>query len=175
MIAGSPGPRAAGRSGRAAGQTVLQHGRAKALRPLPRARREAALRRGLAAYARGDFFLAHELLEPAWMGTADPGERDLHQGLIKLAAAHVHAVRGNPLGVRKNLLGARARLADAAAAGAGLAWGIDVGLLLSLVERALDGLTGAATGAASGAATEAGTVTRLAGAPLPIAGWTARR
>ena len=55
-------------------------------------------------------FLAHELLEPAWMGTAEPRERDLYQGLIKLAAAGVHEVRGNPAGEAKNLRGALARL-----------------------------------------------------------------
>ena len=92
--------------------TVDQDGRAKAYRPLPEADRRAAFEAGLAAYRRRDFFAAHELLEPAWMGTADPSERSLHQGLIKLAAAGVHAVRGNPLGLRKNLVGARARLAS---------------------------------------------------------------
>ena len=73
---------------------------------------------GLTAYERGDFFLAHELLEPAWMGTADLPERALLQGLIKLAAAYVHAVRGNAAGIRKNLEGARARLVEAGPAGA---------------------------------------------------------
>ena len=62
--------------------TVLQDGRAKAYRPLPAAERASAFGAGLAAYDRGDFFLAHELLEPAWMGTADIGERELYQGLI---------------------------------------------------------------------------------------------
>jgi hypothetical protein len=100
-----------------ASTTILQGGRAKAYRQLPDAARLAALRAGLSAYRRGDFFEAHELLEPAWMGASDPAERDYHQGLIKLAAAYVHAVRGNPLGVRKNLVGARARLASSADAG----------------------------------------------------------
>jgi predicted metal-dependent hydrolase len=72
----------------------------------------------LAAYRRGDFFEAHELLEPAWMGTDDPVERDLYQGLIKLSAAYVHDARGNPTGIAKNLAGARARLAAVADAGA---------------------------------------------------------
>jgi len=93
--------------------TILQGGRAKAYRPLPIEARSAAVHDGLAAYRRGDFFLAHELLEPAWMGTAEVGERELIQGLIKLAAAYVHDVRGNPLGVEKNLRGARTRLAAA--------------------------------------------------------------
>ncbi len=35
--------------------------------------RSAAIAAGLAAYERGDFFLAHEDLEPAWMGTLRPG------------------------------------------------------------------------------------------------------
>jgi hypothetical protein len=98
-------------SDRPAGTTVLQGGRAKAYRPLPASERAAALDAGLAAFERGDFFEAHELLEPAWMGSADLFERELHQGLIKMAAAWVHAARGNRLGMRKNLDGALARLA----------------------------------------------------------------
>ncbi len=94
--------------------TVLDQGRQKAYRPLPDNQRRSALVAFLAAYARGDWFLAHELLEPAWMGTADPTERALHSGLIKLAAAGVHATRGNAAGVAKNLTGARLRLAGVA-------------------------------------------------------------
>jgi predicted metal-dependent hydrolase len=99
-------------------RTVIQCGRAKAYRPIPSAERDAAFANALAAYGRGDFFLAHELLEPAWMGTDDIAERELYQGLIKLAAAFVHGVRGNPQGIAKNLVGARDRLAAATAAGA---------------------------------------------------------
>ncbi len=94
---------------------VGRDGRAKAYRPLPAADRAAALAAGLEAYERGDFFEAHELLEPAWMGTADLAERAFLQGLIKLAAAYVHAVRGNPRGIARNLEGARDRLAEAQA------------------------------------------------------------
>jgi predicted metal-dependent hydrolase len=90
-------------------------GRAKAYRPLPESDRATALAAGLAAYERGDFFAAHEHLEPAWMGTDDQVERAWLQGLIKLAAAYVHAVRGNPTGITRNLEGARTRLAEAAA------------------------------------------------------------
>jgi hypothetical protein len=96
--------------------TVPERGRRKAYRPLPEPERRAALAAGLAAYDRGDWFLAHELLEPAWMGTADPAERALHSGLIKLAAAGVHATRGNSSGLAKNLAGARLRLAPLAGA-----------------------------------------------------------
>ena len=92
---------------------VGSDGRAKAYRPLPESDRTAALASGLAAYDRGDYFAAHEHLEPAWMGTDDPVERAWLQALIKLAAAYVHAIRGNPAGIAKNLEGARARLAEA--------------------------------------------------------------
>jgi len=121
------------------GATVLQGGRAKAYRPLPAAERLAALAAGLAAYDRGDFFEAHELLEPAWMGTANPVERDLLQGLIKLAAAFVHDVRGNPPGTAKNLSGARDRLA-AARAGDAHAAGIDLATLLEAIATRLAAL-----------------------------------
>jgi predicted metal-dependent hydrolase len=122
----------------------MQGGRAKAYRPMPEAARLEALRSGLAAYRRGDFFEAHELLEPAWMGTADPIERDYHQGLIKLAAAYVHAVRGNPLGMTKNLQGARERLASAGAAGGpaavregGPELDLDISGLVAAIDRRL--------------------------------------
>ena len=92
---------------------VGRDGRAKAYRPLPDPERAAALAAGLAAYDRGDFFEAHENLEPAWMGTDDLAERALLQGLIKVAAAYVHDVRGNPAGIARNLAGARALLVDA--------------------------------------------------------------
>ena len=90
-------------------------GRAKAYRRLPETDRAAAIAAGLAAYERGDFFAAHEHLEPAWMGTDDLVERAWLQGLIKVAAAYVHAVRQNPAGIARNLEGARGRLAEAAA------------------------------------------------------------
>ncbi len=99
---------------------------------MPTAAREAALGRGLAAYDRGAFYLAHEELEPAWMGTDAAPERALIGGLIKLAAAFVHAERGNPLGVQTNLAGALERLADAARAG-----GPDAGLDLPELVRAV--------------------------------------
>jgi predicted metal-dependent hydrolase len=112
--------------------TIRENGRAKAYRPLAIAARRAALAQALGAYRRGDFFLAHELLEPAWMGSRDPRERALHSGLIKIAAAFVHAVRGNPAGVEKNLAGARDRLLRAAPAGP--AFNIDVPAVLNQVD-----------------------------------------
>jgi predicted metal-dependent hydrolase len=117
--------------------TVIQGGRAKAYRPIPAADRRRAFDAGIAAYDRGDFFEAHELLEPAWMGTAEPAERDLLQGLIKLAAAYVHGVRGNPLGIARNLTGARERLAEAVDSPAAAASGIDVAALVAAIDDRL--------------------------------------
>lgn len=125
------------------GGTVLQGGRPKAYRPMPAPDRAAALAAGLAAYERGDFFEAHELLEPAWMGASDPAERELHQGLIKLAAAYVHAIRGNPLGMAKNLAGARGRLGSVGGAVAGVGGEIDVAALVREIDARLAALAAA--------------------------------
>jgi predicted metal-dependent hydrolase len=114
-------------------------GRAKAYRPLPAETRVAAVIAGLEAYAAGDYFEAHELMEPAWMGTADLDERALIQGLIKVAAADVHAVRGNPAGVRRNLEGARDRLRSGAA-GSITGVELDVERLLVAIEARLEAL-----------------------------------
>jgi predicted metal-dependent hydrolase len=115
--------------------TVLQGGRPKAYRPIPASARREAFHGAVAAYERGDFFLAHELLEPAWMGTDDNAERELYQGLIKLAAAFVHGVRGNPRGVAKNLEGARGRLV--AARDAGFDGGLDLDPLIAAIDARL--------------------------------------
>lgn len=139
MTDGPAGPSRGGTGGRRRA-TVIQGGRPKAYRPLPAGERRAAYEAALAAYERGDFFEAHELLEPAWMGTDDPAERDLHQGLIKLAAAFVHGVRGNPLGIARNLEGARDRLAAAARA-TGWAWSdLDLAALVATIDDILVGL-----------------------------------
>ena len=143
------GAQDASRAGAQRGRVRDPDGRLKAFRPLAPEQRIDALDRSLAAYVVGDYFAAHEILEPGWMGSDDPAERALHQGLIKLAAAGVHAVRGNPEGVRRNLEGAAGRLArvpDAAdgALGAALervdlpatrAW---IAALLAVVETAHD-------------------------------------
>jgi hypothetical protein len=119
---------------------IGRDGRAKAFRPLPEADRAAALAAGIEAYEQGDFFEAHELLEPAWMGTDVPADRALLQGLIKLAAAYVHGVRGNPAGIVRNLEGARARLVEAdedrVAAGLPRAW-LDVPSLVTAIDLRL--------------------------------------
>jgi len=116
------------------GRVIQADGRSKAYRPIPAEDRMAALRAGLDAYDRGDFFLAHELLEPAWMGTADPAERAFLQGLIKLAAADVHGVRGNPTGVARNLEGALERLRSAETAGRVAPDGVDLPDLIAALD-----------------------------------------
>lgn len=117
---------------------VGEDGRAKAYRPLPEAARIAAVVAGLEAYDSGDFFEAHELLEPAWMGSGDLAERNLIQGLIKLAAADVHAVRGNPAGIERNLEGARDRLRSGAS-GAITGLDLDIDALLEAIDARLAG------------------------------------
>ena len=120
------------------GATIVgADGRAKAYRPLPAAERRRAFDAAIAAYERGDFFEAHELLEPAWMGSDDPAERELDQGLIKLAAAFVHGVRGNPAGIAKNLRGARDRLGRAKGSAAEAASGLDVEALVAAIDDRL--------------------------------------
>jgi len=119
------------------GATVVQNGRAKAYRPLPIEDRRRAYDLALEAYDRGDFFLAHELLEPAWMGTDDLSERALHQGLIKLAAAFVHGVRGNSAGIAKNLEGARLHLAATVGSAPAAASGLDVAALIAAIDDRL--------------------------------------
>ena len=114
---------------------IRQGDRDKAYRPLPLDRRRAALEEGIAAYLRRDYFAAHEALEPAWMGTDDLTERALHQGLIKVAAAGVHSVRGNPAGVVKNLRGARRHLELAMPAGD--AWDVNVASLIASIDTRL--------------------------------------
>ena len=139
-------------------QTVLQGDRRKAYRPLPIEERHAALDRALEAYARGDFFEAHDLLEPAWMGTADLAERALYQGLIRLAAGYVHAVRGNPIGMAKNLEGSRRHLVtsqelDPATA---RAVGIVLGRLIAEVDARLVAVRSVGERSASDPAVRAG-------------------
>ena len=128
---------------------IGRDGRAKAYRPLPEAQRAAALAAGLAAYEHGDYFEAHELLEPAWMGTDVPADRALLQGLIKLAAAYVHGVRGNPAGIARNLEGARNRLVEAIedrlAADMPESW-LDVGALVEAIDLRLGDLAAHPTG-----------------------------
>ena len=73
------------------------------------------------------------------MGTSNPAERYLYQGLIKLAAGYVHAVRGNPVGFARNLQGSRNYLETSLRLDPGVALGagIDLAELLVRVDARL--------------------------------------
>lgn len=124
----------------------MQGGRLKAYRPISPDLRRAALEAGLRAYERGDYFEAHELLEPAWMGTSVQSERALYQGLIKVAAGYVHAVRGNPIGFARNLRGARGYLETSLQLDPEIAAeaGIDIPNLLAGIEARLTAVAASA-------------------------------
>ena len=63
-------------------------------------------------YNAGCHWHAHEVLEDLWRATEDPERRRFYQGVIQLAAAFVHAERGNMRGVRRLLAKAGAKLAE---------------------------------------------------------------
>jgi predicted metal-dependent hydrolase len=138
----------------------MQGDRAKAYRPIPEDRRREALEDGIAAFERGDFFQAHELLEPAWMGTADLAERALYQGLIKLAAGYVHAVRGNPIGMTRNLEGARKHLTTSIERDP--SWGASAGIDLDRLLLEVDVRLASARSAVERLATDPGVMLELA-------------
>lgn len=76
------------------------------IRDLPRPYLESV---GL--FKSGSHWYAHEVLEDLWRVTGDPERRLFYQGIIQLAAAFVHAERGNMPGTRKSLAKAGAKLA----------------------------------------------------------------
>ena len=61
-------------------------------------------------YHAGKHWHAHEALEDLWRATRDPQRRRFYQGIIQLAAAFVHAERGNMRGVQRLLAKAAAKL-----------------------------------------------------------------
>jgi hypothetical protein len=77
------------------------------------------------------------------MGTSDLAERALYQGLIKLAAGYVHAIRGNPVGMTRNLHGARKYLETSLRTGPeySVRAGIDLESLLVQIDARLDVFT----------------------------------
>lgn len=55
---------------------------------------------GIALFNRREYFEAHEALETAWR--AEPGPiRDLYQGILQVAVAYYHLLRGNYRGASK--------------------------------------------------------------------------
>jgi predicted metal-dependent hydrolase len=57
---------------------------------------------GLAAFNKGDYFLAHEFLEDAWKNDLTD-RRDLYQGVLQIAVAYYHIENLNYRGTLKML------------------------------------------------------------------------
>ncbi len=77
---------------------------------IARAMREnAPFRRGIALFNAGKFFEAHEAWEEIWM-TETGSEKTFLQGLIQIAAAFHHQIRGNPRGMKSLLAAGLAKL-----------------------------------------------------------------
>jgi len=70
-----------------------------------------ALAEGLARFAAGEWFEAHEVLELLWRPLPKGPDRHFVQGLIQLAVALEHWRRGNPRGARGQWDKARGHLA----------------------------------------------------------------
>lgn len=80
---------------------------------------QGELERGLRHYRAGEFFLAHEHWEAAWLRLDEP-EKTLLQALIQVAAAFHHFQRGNPEGTRSLLLAALRKLDSSTASVGGI-------------------------------------------------------
>lgn len=87
--------------------------------------------RAVAEYNDRYYFESHETLEDLWMITPLP-DRQFFQGVIQLAAAFVHFVRGEFPGILKLLDAARAKLQEFTPAHLG----VDVAALVAGVDRA---------------------------------------
>jgi len=85
--------------------------------------------RFVALFNRGRFWESHEVLELPWRQNRSP----FYKGMIIYASAFVHAQRGNPIGVRKQLVKARRYLTGYAP----FYLGVDVAGLLEHVEACL--------------------------------------
>ncbi len=79
----------------------------------------------------GYYFESHETLEDLWMVTPLP-DRQFFQGIIQLAAAFVHLVRGEYPGIIKLLDASREKLGEFAPEHLG----VDVAALAAGIERA---------------------------------------
>lgn len=55
---------------------------------------------GILFFNRGDYFDAHEVWEHLWQNT-DAADRRFYQGLIQVAVALYHAIRGNRIGASR--------------------------------------------------------------------------
>jgi predicted metal-dependent hydrolase len=62
--------------------------------------------RGLELFNAGEYFEAHEALELAWREETDP-VRELYRGILQIAVAYYHILRGNYRGASKMFLRSR--------------------------------------------------------------------
>jgi predicted metal-dependent hydrolase len=86
---------------------------------------------GLELARAGRFFEAHEAFEAAWRA-CEPDERDFFQGLVHVVVSSYQSGRGRPVAAERQRVKGLARLAPYAPAHRGL----DVGLLIAVLERA---------------------------------------
>ena len=61
---------------------------------------------GLDLFNQGEYFEAHEVLETAWRAERGP-IRELYRGILQIAVAYYHALRGNYVGSLKMFLRSR--------------------------------------------------------------------
>src|SRR5512146_328901 len=61
---------------------------------------------GLELFNRGEYFEAHEVLEAAWRAEQGP-VRELYRGILQIAVAYYHLLRGNYVGAVKMFLRSR--------------------------------------------------------------------
>ncbi len=95
-------------------------------------RRPPAYREFIRQFDAGNHWRAHEVLAELWRATAEPERRRFYQGLIQLAAAFIHAERGNMQGVQRPLTKAAENLSSVRSPYLGL----DVTSLLPAIEAA---------------------------------------
>jgi hypothetical protein len=69
---------------------------------------------GIDLFNMGEYYAAHEDLESLWVRLEEGAERCAAQGLIQLAGAHIHRLKGRPVQSRKLYQSARKLLLEAA-------------------------------------------------------------
>ena len=80
------------------------------MHPGPSREKEVAVSAFMSAFAAGEFFGAHEILESFWVGYRGE-DRDFYRGLIQAAVALHHLSAGNAVGAKGVAARARDNLA----------------------------------------------------------------
>jgi|688.fasta_scaffold529647_2 predicted metal-dependent hydrolase len=80
------------------------HGRPEKteIKPVLSPEHEQKFQHGIELFNKREFFDCHEVLEEVWKHQPEP-ERQLTQGIIQIAVAYYHALRGNSAGAIKLL------------------------------------------------------------------------